>query len=462
MRVTTALTFALVFGAQPAVGQEQPVVITGVTVIDGTGRRPVTNATVVVRQGRIVTIERDGAAPAGVRVIDGRGKYLLPGLIEMHAHTSKLRGSSLGLFVANGVTTVRDLGGDHQELLQWRREIRSGERTGPRLLIAGPYLESGRNVDRMRGTPVTEMIEPVERTRLAVRTPERARQIVDSLADLELDFLKVRTVQDSATYRALVMAAHARGLRLVGHVFGIRMETLLEAGHDGIEHFLFPTLDSLTVAERAVFWRSMAAQGMTITPTLVTFVKSILPGGEYLRQIADDSLGRIDPRRRYLSKFVALDWQEQALEADDERRPLFEGFWRSHVRNVREMYAAGVPILTGSDAAIINIFPGSTLHDELRLFVDSIGMSPMSAIESATRRSAEFLGIADSIGTIEAGKVADMLLLDADPVANVDNIRSITGVFLRGRYFDRAALRGLLAEVDAAPDQTINDWPRHR
>ncbi len=111
----------------------------------------------------------------------------------MHTHLSKARSSSLGLFVANGVTSVRDMGGDHHELLRWRQEVMGGQRVGPRILLAGPYLESAGTVERVRNTPPEEMVEPVERTRIPVGTPEDARRVVDSLSALELDFLKVRT-----------------------------------------------------------------------------------------------------------------------------------------------------------------------------------------------------------------------------------------------------------------------------
>jgi len=226
--------------------ERDAVVIENVTVIAADGSAPVSGATVVIRGDRIDTVGVGVPVPEGARVVDGSGRYLIPGLFEMHGHTSKTRASALGLYVANGVTTLRDPGGDHEELLRWRDEIRAGERVGPRMLIAGPYLESRNNVERMRGTPPSEMVEPVERTRIPVGTPDRARAVVDSLAGLELDFLKIRTVQDRATYLAIGEAAEAHGLSLQGHTFGIPPELILEAGQDAVDHFLCPTLDSLS------------------------------------------------------------------------------------------------------------------------------------------------------------------------------------------------------------------------
>ena len=176
--------------------------IRNVTVIPATGAQPITNATVVVRGERIAAIGPAASTriPAGARVVDGTGKFLLPGFIEMHTHLSKTRASALGLFVANGVTTVRDMGGDHEELLRWRREVRAGLRLGPRILMAGPYLEATHNIERMRRDPPAERVEPFERTRIGVGSPLEARRIIAELATREIDFLKIRTVQDAVDY----------------------------------------------------------------------------------------------------------------------------------------------------------------------------------------------------------------------------------------------------------------------
>lgn len=188
--------------------------------------------------------------PAGATVVDGTGKYLIPGLIEMHGHTSKTRASALGLYVVHGVTTLRDQGSEHAEVLRWRREIRSGERVGPRMLIAGPYLESRSNIERMRRDPPEARVEPFERARIPVGSPEEARRIIDSLAGLELDHFKIRTVQDRETYLALNEAANRHGIPLVGHVV-VRPPTLLiEAGQDGVDHGFYTLLDSLTRGEQ--------------------------------------------------------------------------------------------------------------------------------------------------------------------------------------------------------------------
>lgn len=463
-------------GGDPGGTRSEAVVIRNVTVLPMTaGGGALTEATVVVEGGLIRSVRGTPVAgeeaapgpgasgsplPEDADVIDGTGRYLIPGLFEMHAHTSKTRASALGLYIVHGVTTIRDAGGDHRELLEWRNEIRAGERLGPRMRIAGPYLEAVSNVERMRSTPPAEMIEPVERTRIPVGTPREADRVVDSLARLELDFIKLRTVTDRATYLAIGAATERHGLPLAGHTFGIPPETVLEAGQDAIEHFLFPALDSLSRVARVGLWREFARAGIRVVPTLVTFTESVFPGRARLAALAADSAGELDPRRPWISRYLELDWREQALEADESRDELFRRLWSSHLRNLREMHAAGVDVLAGSDVAVIGIYPGSTLHDELALFVDSLGMPPVEALERATRKPAEFMGLADSVGTVEEGKVADLVLLDGDPRDDIRNTRRISAVILRGTPYREEDFERIRQQVLLAPDQRENDWPR--
>jgi imidazolonepropionase-like amidohydrolase len=439
------------------------IVIRNVTVIPATGSPPITNATVVIRGEHIGSIgpSAETVVPAGARVIDGTGKFLVPGFIEMHAHVSKTRASALGLFVANGVTTVRDVGGDHAELLRWRQEVRAGRRLGPRLLIAGPYLESTTNIERMRKDPIEERAEPFERIRLGVGSPEEARRIVSRLASQELDFLKIRTVQDRETYLALNQAADAHGLKLVGHVTGIPPEVVLASGQDGVEHGFYPSFEGRSREERLAIWRQFASRGVVVVPTLVTIFESVFPPAERLKAIAADDNGRLDPRRQYLSKYLAIDWREQALEASDQRRDFFRKVWDEVARrDFREMHESGVDLLVGSDVAVINIYPGYSLHNEMELFVRELGMTPAEVIERATRRSAKFLNILDQTGTIERGKIADLVLLDANPLQDIKNTRRIEAVVLRGTLYDADGIKRILAKVRASPDIRRDDWGR--
>jgi imidazolonepropionase-like amidohydrolase len=450
--------------AQPPAGQAPRfLAIRNVTVIPGNGAPPLENATVIIRDDRIAAIgpAAETVIPTGARSFEGAGKFLVPGFIEMHAHLSKARASALGLFVANGVTTLRDMGGDHEELLRWRRDVQTGVRIGPRILMAGPILEAARNVERMRKDPPEARIEPFERVRIPVGSPEEARRVVAELAGREIDFLKIRTVQDRDTYLALNKAANSHGIPLVGHVSGIPPEVVLDAGQDGADHFFYPSPEAKTREERLAFWRKFAARGVPIVPTLVVPFESRFPPVERLRAVVEDDEGKIDTRRQYLSKYLVLDWREQLLEMTDGRLQASRKLWEDVIRrDLREMHEAGMDLLVGSDVAVLNVYPGYSIHDEMALFVTELGMTPAEVIERTTSRSAMFLRIADSVGTVERGKVADLVLLEANPLRDIRNTRRIAAVVLRGALYDSSGLDQILAAVRAAPDRAVDDWGR--
>jgi amidohydrolase family protein len=437
--------------------------IRNVTVISGTGAPPVESATVLIRDDRIAAIGPASGTviPAGTRIVEGAGKFLVPGFIDLHSHMSKARASAFGLFVANGVTTIRDMGGDFEEMSQWRREVQTGARIGPRIIMAGPYLEAASNVERMRKDPPEARIEPFERIRIPIGSPEDARRVVAELATREIDFLKIRTVQNLDTYRALNKAANDHGIPLVGHVSNIPPEVVLDAGQDGIDHFFYPSLEGKTREERVAFWRKFTARGVPIVPTLAVIFEGIFPSAERLRPVVEDDEGRIDPRRRYLSKYLVLDWREQLLELTDRRLQVHRKIWEEVIRrDLLEMHEAGMDLLVGTDVAALNIFPGFSIHDEMALFVSELGMKPAEVIERATSRSAKFLRLADSVGTVERGKVADLVLLEANPLQDIHNTRRIAAVMLRGALYDRGGLDQILAAVQAAPDRQTDDWGR--
>ncbi len=460
LRITAAL-IALLAVSLVAQTPQGVLAIRNITVVPATGGSSMPAMTVLIRGDRIAAVGPANAVaiPAEARVVDGAGKFLLPGFIDMHVHLSKTRGSALGLFVANGVTTVRDMGGDYEELRQWRREMAEGRRIGPRILMPGPILESPANIERMRKDPPSERVEPFDRMRLAVGSPQEARATVARLAGMEIDFIKIRTVHDRETYLALNEAANAHGIPLVGHVPPYSAAAILEAGQDGVDHGFSRAFDKETRDERLATWRRFSAAGVPIVPTLV-IGGAILTPIERLRAIVEDEAGKVEPRRQYLSKFLILDWREQLLEQSVEGQQQFRKFADQGLRDIREMHEAGIELLAGTDTGVINLYPGSSLHDELATFVKDIGMTPAEAIERATRRSARFLRIGDSVGTVERGKIADLILIDGDPLLDITNTRRISAVILRGAYYDHAGLEKIRAQVLAAPDIKIDDWGR--
>jgi len=422
------------------------LLINNVTVIDGTGSEPTGGLSVLIRNGRIVSL-----APAGTievsesaQILDGAGKYLLPGFWDTHVHLSKIGPTALPLFVANGVTGVRDMGSDFAEVSLWREEIEVGLRIGPRIITPGPMVETAANVARMKSEGV---VEPVERVRAAVTSVEHASVVIDSLAALGVDFIKVRTFESPEALAALAGATADAGLAFTGHTFGLMPGQIVAIGFHTVEHFLFPTLDELEPELRVEAFRELAEAGIAVVPTMTTWHESLTQPTDEVGEIAAGRGDPLDPRIRFISPSLRADWLEQAAERNEPAPFDINVLLESTIRNLREMQAAGVTILPGSDAAIVLIVPGFSLHDELSHLVADVGMTPHEAIIASTRQSAALFGLADEVGTIQPGKRADLVLLNANPLDDINNTRSIAGVIVNGRLFDRNELDAMLDDV---------------
>jgi hypothetical protein len=329
------------------------------------------------------------------------------------------------------------MGGDIVPVLEWRKEIAGGTRIGPRIKTAGPMMETAKNVERMKkeGT-----VEPVARTRAAVAYAATAAHVVDSIASLGVDFLKIRTVKDDTTYLAIAAAARQRGLILTGHAVA-GPQLILQAGQRSVEHFFYPPPQKRDT-QRLRLFRKMAANEVFIVPTLASIESQFIPLKRAVA-IINDSTGRMEPRRQYISAYLVEDWKEQVAE-----RKLYPFDWNKLapfvLQDLRDMHAAGMPFMAGTDLAIAFVYPGFSLHDELQLMVKKLGLTPMEALAAATTQPARFFHMQDSLGTIEAGKIADLLLLDANPLEDISNTRKINALILDGRFFSHAQLQQLL------------------
>ena len=444
------------------------------TVIDATGAPPKTNFTVVVADGRIASVTEQPVEIPGAIRIDATGKFLIPGLWDMHVHVSVPQ-IAYPLFVANGVTGVREMysGIPLATIRQWKavpgtpRIAAPGFIDGPLMLPAGAAWPSA----------------------VAVANAEQARQAVRSLAAQGADFLKVYNSVPRDAFFALAEEARAAGIPFAGHVpeevspleasnAGMLSEEHLNnilltastredelraervatmkdpklSGSQRLQLLAWPPLAGLvdTYDERkaADLFSAFAKNGTWQTPTL-----SILYGFAHQRDAGFAS----DPRRRYLPKSwtgmgdpSAMDYLKDLSPAEYEvLHQRMRLLLARYMKLVGDMHRAGVPLLAGTDTNPFNpVLPGWGLHEELALLVDC-GLTPMEALQTATRNPALYFGKLTEMGTIEEGKAADLVLLDADPLEDIHNTQKIAGVVMRGHYYSRTALDAMLERTAA-------------
>jgi imidazolonepropionase-like amidohydrolase len=435
----------------------QLLVIDDVTVVDTAEMVAVPGRQVWIQEGRIIAVRPASTPlPAGTRVVDGRGKFLIPGLWDLHVHLGLTDGSVLGLLVASGVTGVRDLGGIFDRVRGLRERVRSGALVGPRIFTAGTILENPRFIailqmlsERLE-EPYSTALRDLTEDRVAVASPEEARAAVARLAEAGADCIKFRSVASLEILRALAEEARRHGLALVGHApQGIPVAEAAEAGQRSIEHSLIGS-EAPAPEEEAAILQRLAAADVVVVPTLVTFRATRLLPAEQQRTLMEDVDGRLDPRRRYVGAGLLAYWRLQIRLDEFESPADWEAQHRANVRLLRRLHQAGVPILPGTDLGARFIYPGWSLHDELALLVEEVGMKPGEALQAATLGAARLLGLQVQAGTIERGKMADLVLLDANPLESISNTKQIQAVFLAGRYLDRRALDRLREEATRA------------
>ena len=401
--------------------QGDALTIRGVTVIDGRGSPPMPNATVTVEHGRITCVGPAGRCVqvAGARQIDGHGRWLMPGLFDAHAHLSENDHPATVrlLHLAFGVTSVRDLGGYADSLIAWRARTSRGDEAGTRIHLAGhpidgdpPKWPAGNNVARI------------------ARTGDEARQLVRDARAGGSDFIKLYAGLTTAAVQAAVLEAHAQGLRVTADLLGWpvpRVDTAVSAGLDGLEHGL--QLDELsfkpagqprdTVAVAALLSR-MRSSGTVLTPTLV-----------YIERAWSAAVPVSAATYRALPPGMQR-------ESGDMLRPL--NTWFESASLFTRMFAErGGIIMAGTDSYWRNVYPGD-VHRELELLVQC-GLTPSQALMAATSIPANWLR-ADSLGTIAAGKLADLVLLRGDPLADIHNTQHIELVVQGGKVWKPAEL----------------------
>lgn len=445
----------------------QSLIIRNVTVIDATGAAPRRKMSVGVAQGRITAIAKKLKTARGIEVIDAKGKFLIPGLWDMHIHLGP-PDIFFPLLVANGITGVREMfdGIPLPVIRQWRSRSDVPRIVAPGFIDGPPILWSG---------------APLPIGAFAVGTPEQARFAVDQIAHAGADFIKVYSSIPREAYFALAAEARAIGIPFAGHVpEAVSPMEAAAAGQRSQEHLLqilescsthenelrahrvatmldksmsgearmrllaFGDADVSDYSEQkaSALFQTFVRDGVWQTPTLV-----VLSG--FARARDQDFIN--DPRRKYLPKSWTDQWDPRQTSflkdlspADyDALNARIHLLLRRHEKLVGDMQRAGVEFLAGTDANGANpVLPGFGLHEELALLVAS-GLTPMEALQCATRNAARYFGHAD-FGTIEVGKSADLVLLNANPLEDIGNTEKIEAVVLRGRYFSRSDLDQML------------------
>ncbi len=430
------------------------VAITHVSVIDGRDSVAREDQTVVVIGSRIVKVVPAGewSPSPGATVVDGRGKYLVPGFWDMHVHTA-ISGipearTLLGLYIANGVTGVRDMAGEWDTLTVWRRAIARGELAGPRIVASGPYLEGG-------DVPVPHIL---------TRNAAEGRAGVDSLVALGVDFVKVHSQLTAEAYFAIARRARERGIVFAGHVPRVvGSEAASDSGQKSIEHLLAIPVpcspaDSIALRPRYAVQGALGrCSSEDLTPLYAKFVRNgtfVTP--TFTAQVEVATWPRHDVPGDTLAHYLPLslrNYVAQLFPMPDSIPPGADSVGMAmldrRLHQVAAMRRAGVHILTGTDAPLRNSPPGFGIHEEMTLLSRG-GMRPWEVLRAATYEPAEYLGMLDSAGTIETGRVADLVLLEANPLVDIANTRRIAAVVANGRLIAGEERRRLLGASTAA------------
>jgi predicted amidohydrolase YtcJ len=440
------------------------IAIMHVSVFTGDGATMRPDMTVLIEGDRISKVGSASAVhiPSGARVLDGSGKYLIPGLWDMHTHLALMGETALPELVTYGVTSVRDMGGDAGILGPWARETAAGTRLGPAIEYTSPVLESATWLRRVEQIHLPGFWFPNPAWKLnpaiGVADEEAAERAVDSVARLGSSYVKFRTLQSAATFFAIARAARRNRLPLVGHspTHVVSLEAASDSGLATLEHLDFGAeLDSLTPQQRAALYARLVRNNTWFDPTLVSGIVGTIPDTALSRMLAaevsSNRRGPFEPLHLLSRQMLESFRRDLFVESRSGLTELHD--WERDVAHLAEMRQAGVRFLAGTDLGALWVFPGLSLHDELLHLVRDVGFSPAEVLRIATHDAAERVGQLANVGTVEPGKRADLVLLDADPLLDIRDTRQIAAVVVRGRLLDRSALlaerRRALAKADA-------------
>lgn len=440
--VATLYSCAIAWGSARA-ADHTPVYFEDISVIDVAKGAVLPKRDVVVTDGKIVSVSpSQGYRPESVHtVIDGRGKYLVPGFIDMHVHLNYRRlaeasvalrplkdaeilsPDDLSIYLSNGVTTVQVMHGE-PEMLPLREQIARGDVVGPRLVVGSPRL------DGPEGDPFVRV----------VATAAEGVAVVDEMKSTGYDFIKVYSELDQSTYDAIINRSHQLGLRVDGHLpRSLPLEHGLH-GQDHIAHmeefaYFAKKFDADEIAE---FTRLTRQAGIGVTPTLIVFknvLRSIFALDDFL---GSDAMRYVDP----ISLDSCLPKNNGYLSAhfqEPKTRERLKKYFEFMKKLTLSFHNAGVPMTVGTDAPAACTVPGVSFHEELDE-LSGAGISNADVIRMATLDAAKAMRMDAQIGTIEVGKAADLVVLDANPLEKIDNARRVSGVMTHGVWLSKTAL----------------------
>ncbi len=432
-----------------AVGAQDAIfAFVDVTVVPMDRERTIPRQTVVVRGDRITRIGPVGSTrpPREATIVDGRGRFLMPGLAEMHAHIPPAQAGdetmerTLFLYLSNGITTIRGMLGQPAHL-RWRDRANRGDVLSPRIYTSGPSINGN-----------------------SVQTADSARRAVLHQKQAGYDFLKLHPGITREVFDAMAATAARERIPFAGHVStGVGLQRTLEVRQASIDHldgymealvpdgapvdprqsqfFGFNLIDHVDESRIPQLARATREAGVWNVPTQSLFVD--FGSAEEPEQIA------ARPEMRYMPEQTVTQWVNAvanfrgSANYSAERANRFMDVRR---RIIRELHQAGAPLLLGSDAPQVFNVPGFSIHQELRSLIEA-GLSPYAALESGTRNVARFFGTEREAGTVEVGKRADLIMLEANPLQDVANVARLSGVMIGGRWLPRTEIDQRLAAI---------------
>ena len=463
-RALAGLLFILTFASHRL--SAQTLTITNATVVDVSNGTLRHGATVVVDGKRIVSVgASSGRNPSRGQVVDATGMYVIPGLWDMHTHAYFGWSADFGdtyvlpLFIANGVTGIRDMGSDLDAVLRARTAVAAHTLVGPRMVVSGPMLDG----------PKATFAASV-----AIATPDEGRAAVDRLKSEGVDFIKIQSGVPRDAYFAIAAEAKKLGIPFEGHVpDAIRASEAVTSGQRTFEH-LIGIFEASTPDEEAFLARRYGAgNDPSVNKSLAAFLERhdtareaaivrllasrrtwqcptlFWERGQWLVDVIDytkDPDIAFTPRTWIEKKYPSS--QKAILESMDSDPLAVRRRFVDHELNlVKRMHTAGVPFLAGTDTpAGVGVTPGISLHLELQRFV-AAGFTPLEALQTATINPARFYGKTSDYGSVQAGRVADLVILRANPLEDIANTRAIGGVVADGRYWSQADIEGLRERI---------------